>query len=288
MLIIDAFPFYNEYDLLYYRLSILNDTVDYFILVEATRTYTGNEKTLFYNDVKNTPRFAPFSHKIIHIINDQLEKKPFVPLNQLSSFDNKFWKNEILQRNSIAEGITQLGDKITPDDVIVISDLDEIPNRLIFRSLKEVGDFTKATGGFPIVSLDMDVYYYNLTCKKENEEWIFPKIMTLSFYHKIGTPQNARMFHNNNAKNGLLGIMKNAGWHLSYFGEPEQIQNKIMSFSHQEFNNDKYTNLEYIKEKVENKECIFNRHFDKITYIPISSNNRLPFEYETYLAKYII
>ena len=66
MKIIDCFVFYNEMDLLEYRLALLYDTVDFFILVESTHTYIGKEKPLFYNI--NKPRFAKYSDKIIHII----------------------------------------------------------------------------------------------------------------------------------------------------------------------------------------------------------------------------
>ena len=44
--IIDCFIFYNELDLLEYRLNILNDVVDYFVIVESTHTFVGKEKVL--------------------------------------------------------------------------------------------------------------------------------------------------------------------------------------------------------------------------------------------------
>ena len=44
MKIIDSFIFYNELDLLYYRLSILDEYVDYFILVESKYTFSGDIK----------------------------------------------------------------------------------------------------------------------------------------------------------------------------------------------------------------------------------------------------
>ena len=48
--IVDCFTFYNETDLLKYRLRVLDDTVDYFILVEARQTHAGNPKPLFYKE----------------------------------------------------------------------------------------------------------------------------------------------------------------------------------------------------------------------------------------------
>ena len=53
MKIIDCFIFYNELDMLTYRLNILNDVVDYFVLVESNHTFVGKEKPLFYQDNKH-------------------------------------------------------------------------------------------------------------------------------------------------------------------------------------------------------------------------------------------
>ena len=64
MKIIDSFIFYNELDMLKYRLSLLNDYVDYFVLVESNYTHSGKLKELFYE--KNKELFAEFNHKIVH------------------------------------------------------------------------------------------------------------------------------------------------------------------------------------------------------------------------------
>lgn len=106
--IVDAFTFYNELDILYYRLTLLYDIVDYFIIVEATRTFTGKNKPLYYNLHKNDERFIKFTNKIIHIIDDGLEKDPVVSQKDILSRTNKYWQNEYHQRNSIDIGIKQL------------------------------------------------------------------------------------------------------------------------------------------------------------------------------------
>ena len=71
--IIDCFTFYNELDLLTYRLNILNDVVDYFVLVEATHTHIGKEKPLFYQENKHL--FEKFNDKIIHVVVDDFSYK---------------------------------------------------------------------------------------------------------------------------------------------------------------------------------------------------------------------
>lgn len=66
MKIVDAFSFYNEIDILYYRLSVLYPVVDAFVLVEATRTFRGIDKPMFY--LENQERFRKFQDKIIHAL----------------------------------------------------------------------------------------------------------------------------------------------------------------------------------------------------------------------------
>ena len=65
MKIYDCFTFYNELDLLEIRLNELDSVVDYFVIVEATKTQTGLDKPLFFD--LNKKRYTKFKHKIIHV-----------------------------------------------------------------------------------------------------------------------------------------------------------------------------------------------------------------------------
>ena len=116
--IVDCVTFYNEIDLLFYRLTILYNIVDYFIIVESNHTHTGKHKYLYYQ--KNKHLFKRFEDKIIHIIVDL----PYIYPN--INYDNNQWINENYQRNSIDQGIQQI--QLNKTDLIVISDLDEIIN----------------------------------------------------------------------------------------------------------------------------------------------------------------
>ena len=73
MKIVDCFIFYNELDMLQYRLDTIFNCVDYFIIVESRYTHSGKEKTLYYNDNKHL--FESFNSKIIHIVLDELPFK---------------------------------------------------------------------------------------------------------------------------------------------------------------------------------------------------------------------
>jgi beta-1,4-mannosyl-glycoprotein beta-1,4-N-acetylglucosaminyltransferase len=93
MKIIDCFTFYNELDLLTYRINLLYNIVDYFIIVESTHTHVGKEKILYFNENKHL--FDKFTDKIIHIIVDDFPYKyPNVNID-----NNDAWCNEEYQRN---------------------------------------------------------------------------------------------------------------------------------------------------------------------------------------------
>lgn len=279
MKIIDAFIFYNELDMLEYRLNILDPFIDYFILVEATLTHRGKPKPLYYQEHKD--RFAKFHHKIIHIIDDELkteeeilEDKNFI--QGMEKRSNKVWYNERHQRDSIDRGIKQLN--LNNTDLIIIADLDEIPDPRTLSSLKYDGEYNVA-----YAALEMDMYYFNLNCKNL-EKWYAARIVSYDCY----VYNFSRNLENIRISNIPTAIIINGGWHLSYFGDPKFIQNKLQNFAHQEFNLDKYTNLKHIEEKINSGNDLFDRKHEKWINIPIANNNNLPFHYETYLQKYII
>lgn len=151
MKIIDCFIFYNELDLLNYRLNILNNIVDYFIVVEATHKHNGKEKNLIYEENKN--KFDSFKNKIIHIILDDFPYK----FPNINNNNDEPLKNEIYQRNAIKLGIDKL--ILNDDDIIHISDLDEIPDPNILTKVKN------NQINITINTLELDLYYYNLNSK---------------------------------------------------------------------------------------------------------------------------
>lgn len=134
--------------MLTYRLNILNDAVDYFVLVEATHTHVGKEKPLFYQE--NKYLFEKFNNKIIHIIVDDFPYK----YPNINIKEEEQWINEKFQRNCISRGLDKLS--LQNNDFITITDLDEIPNPKILEQIKN----NKIIVDINI--LEMDFYYYNL------------------------------------------------------------------------------------------------------------------------------
>ena len=245
--VIDAFMFFNELDILKLRLAELNDVVDTFILVEATLTHSGLPKQLFFK--KNKDLFEKYLHKIVHVVVDDLPRENVWT-----------WNREIAQRDAIWRGINQLTPK--SDDILIWSDVDEIPDSDRIKSLK--------TDGLPggIHCLSMDMYYYNTTCKSPNQ-WTHAKVS------EIGVLGNSPSLSSLRTTGGFP-ILEKSGWHLSYFGDAEFIRTKLKSFAHDEFNNEYFTNLDRISERIKDGTDLFDRNYVTWTHVPTNSNTYLP------------
>ena len=274
MKIIDTFIFYNELDLLNYRLSILNDYVDYFIIVESNYTFSGDIKPLYY--FENKQMFEKFNHKIIHIVADLPYKKPNINYNL-----NQQWDNEYHQRNSINNGIEMIQDILNYSDIIITSDVDEIPNpNILIKAKNNSLDFNINT----LNRLALDMYYYNLHYRiGEGSNWHGIKLMTFNAYQQNKlTFQQMRLWEHSN----FVPIIEKGGWHLSYFGDINFIIKKLSSFSHQEYNNNIYNDENTLQYKIKNGINLLNN--SSLVYIPIEENTNLPPQYDLYLTKYYI
>lgn len=197
-MIIDCFPFWKELDLLEIRLNELYNTVDKFVIVEASRTQTLQPKPFFFEE--NKERYSKFLDKIVHIKIDDY------PDNS-----SNLWNMENFQRNSISIGIDNLN--LSDDDIILISDLDEIPRSNILNLLKQ-------SNSFECISFNMSFFAYFLNLKAKNRNWIGTvavKYKTL----KQHTPQYFR-----NIKDSLP-LIQNGGWHFSWLGGYKQIHEKV-------------------------------------------------------------
>jgi beta-1,4-mannosyl-glycoprotein beta-1,4-N-acetylglucosaminyltransferase len=264
MKIVDCFTFYNELDLLQYRLAVLYDYVDFFILIEANITHAGHPKPTYFID--NMHLFEKYRDKIIHMVAELPHKSPIIDYSKKQQ-----WENENFQRNSIKECVQleQIG--LAKDDLVIISDLDEIidPERLVeFRDGR-----LSAYKGF---SLSQDMYYYNLHCKNT---WFWSKAKIVSYEYLLQkTPEEIRQ--------GELPLLEKGGWHLSYFGDAAFIRNKLLEFGHQEYNSPEYTDENVITQRLESGIDLFGRGYVHMTHIPLNQNNYLPPLYDTYLTNY--
>jgi beta-1,4-mannosyl-glycoprotein beta-1,4-N-acetylglucosaminyltransferase len=247
MMVYDCFTFFNELDLLEIRLNILSEVVDKFVIVEADRTFTNNKKP--FNFQANRQRYAPYLDKII-----------YVKVEEYAGIDvSDPWTIEEYQRNRIMDGLRDCKE----EDVILIADLDEIPNPKIVSTYRE-GSYR-----YKPCSLSQGMFYYYLNYKNVGDPWKRAKVLTFADMRMNNwTPQNVRQLRRSK-------LIRNGGWHFSYMGGGEAINYKIQSFSHQEVNTDEYLNS--IDEKMQSGKDLYDR--DGMQFLPVPVDNRYMPEY---------
>ena len=233
MKIYDCFIYNNEELILDLRLNSLNNFVEKFIIVESKETHQGKKKENFFDRKK----FKNFDHKIEHVF---IESFP----NELSN-----WGRENFQRNYICEGLKNVND----EDLIMISDVDEIPNIQNFKYLEKLKytafEQSNYCYKFNLKNKTYPIWYGTKLCKKKylkSPQWLrSQKVKEYPFFRFFKIKWN---------------IIKNGGWHFSYLMEPHAIKEKIESFGHGEFNTREFTDLENIENKIKNGKDLFNRN----------------------------
>jgi len=260
MKLIDAFIFYNEEKMLDFRLNYYKDIVDYFVIVEATKTFSGLDKPLYFNRIKDKYK-DKFKDTIIHYIVDE-----FPP--DISTA----WDREHYQRECIHKALLKIP-KLRNDDWVQISDVDEISNRGKLQIILTDKNYSSPDKiGY---TLQFDLYTYNLTTKV-NRYWYQPKLLRYGeLKNKVIKEIRITMPY---------PVLREFGWHFTYFFSPEKIKNKIESFSHQEYNKEEFTNKDHIEDCIKNRKSLFRlelnpKNTEKLEYIPLEENKNLPEDY---------
>ena len=255
MKLIDCFMYFDEDLVLDIRLNTLNDKVDKFVIVEATKNHAGENKNLNFK-IEN---FSKFKDKIKYIVVDNM------PINVKSP--KKGWHEnharDQFQRNSIEKGYREFSD----EDLIMISDIDEIPDP------KKLNIFDKKNkyGCFLQKNFQSKINLLNTS----DENWPGTKICQKKF---LRSPQWLREMKIKKKPfwkifSKKVQIIDNGGWHFSFLKDPESIKKKIVAYSHQEYNTKEFTNIDYIEKKISAGEDLFKRN---IKYKVIDIDNTFP------------
>ena len=255
MKLIDCFMYFDEDLVLDIRLNTLKDKVDKFIIAEATKNHAGEDKKLNFK-IEN---FSKFRNKIRYIVIDDL------PLSVKSP--KKDWHEnharDQFQRNAIERGYKEFDD----EDLIMISDIDEIPNPKKIEEFKIKNKFAC----FLQKNFQSKINLLNIT----DGDWPGTKICQKKY---LKSPQwlrniktKKKSFWKIFKKN--IQVINNGGWHFSFLKNPESIKKKIMSYSHQEYNKEEFTNVKLIKEKISLGQDLFQR---KISYKKIDIDETFP------------
>lgn len=261
MVVVDCFKFYNELQMLQFRLAELNDVVDHFVLVESTRTHNGNEKKLYFQENKHL--FEKYHDKIVHVIVED------APTQETVLERGPAWANERFQRECIERGVQQLD--LSDEDILIIADCDEIPDPKVLSKIR-AGELIIDK----VTVLVLDLYNYNFRTKSKTKWDKQTKVLNYGTYKKNRSPKRIRT--------GLAEHkIEPGGWHLSYFGGVDFIVNKIKNFAHVEFNGEKYHNKNNIIASIKSQRDLFNRDNHSFIEVDIESNDYLPKNYRMLL-----
>jgi len=239
MAIFDCFQYFDEDHILDIRFNILDQYVDYFVISESTKTHQGKNKKLNFN----IDNFTKYKNKIIYVIAENKDHNEII-LNHKGG-ESIIEQN---QRNALTKGLQ----KANSEDLIILSDSDEIPDLSKLNQIQKNKKF---------ICFSQKTFMYKLNLQNISEsDWKGSRITKMKY---LSTPQGLRNIKFKNypfwrfdKKN--LQIIE-GGWHFSYLHSPEKIKNKILSFSHGEFNKPNFTNLSNIQNRIEAGRDIFER-----------------------------
>ena len=246
MKLIDCFMYFDEDVVLDLRLNILKDVVDKFVIVESKIDHAGNKKKLNFDINK----FKNFNDKIKYLVTDNLPfKRSFL---STSWRNDPAWLRENYQRNYLYKGFEENHD----EDVIMISDIDEIPNPNLINSFNKNNKYAcfvqkNFQSKINLLNTSQPLWYGTRICVKKflkSPQWLRNiKIKNKGFwkFYRTSMPQ----------------LIENGGWHFSFLKDSAQISNKLKSYAHQEFNNNKINNIQSIEKKLKKKEDLLGRDF---------------------------
>ena len=272
MKIYDCFMYFDEDVILDLRLNILNPFIDYFVIVESTFNHKGEKRKLKFDINK----YKKFENKIIYLIFDEEPsgiEKVFDTDNE-GEVSRKLILNaasrENGQRNFISKGLERANEK----DLILISDVDEIPNleKINWNTFKD-----------QIVLFKQDMFYYKLNLRLPDMIWSGSKACRKKY---LKSPQWLRNVKDK--KYSFLGLdtlfsekkyinikfIDNGGWHFSNIKTAAEIEYKLKSYlHHREFDLNPISESE-IEDIIKNKQAIYDLKVDK-KINKIGSGNKL-------------
>ena len=261
MKIFDCFMYFDEEVVLDVRLNTLDQFVDYFVIVESKFTHRGDKRKLNFNNEK----FKKFKDKIIYLIYEESSSKIETVNDDDGEAINsgKYILNAALrengQRNYIQNGLVKAAD----DDIILISDVDEIPDlsKINFNQLNQ-----------KIILFKQDMFYYKFNlcipdlkwtgtkaCKKKH--LIDPQWLRNIKDRKYPFFRLDTYFSNN--KYISIKVIENGGWHFSNIKNAKQIEHKLKSYLHHREFDLKPLTTDEIEKIIKDKKAIYDLKLDK-------------------------
>ena len=261
MKIYDCFMYFDEEVVLDVRLNTLNEFIDYFVIVESIYTHKGDPRELKFNHKK----FEKFKDKIIYIVDEET----YPQTEEINTEDSEVEKSrkaifnaayrENGQRNLITRGLKKAND----EDIIMVSDVDEIPklSELNFKNINE-----------KIILFKQDMFYYKFNLKLPNLIWtgtkackkknlVYPQWLRNIKDRKYSFFRIDTFF--SKTKYTSTKVINDGGWHFSNIKTPKEIEFKLRSYlHHREFDLNPLS-VTQIDEIIRNKQAIYDLRVDK-------------------------
>ena len=256
MKIYDCFTYMNEDVVLDLRLNYLDRYIDKFVIVESLYFHNGKKKNLTFDINK----FSKFKKKIIYLILNH-EPKDIEVINDNDNDEIKNskhilngMKRDFYQRNFIMNGLNESSD----NDIILISDIDEIPkmNNLDIKSINNDLFFFKQKMFYYKFNLCSKIinWYGTRACKKKkllSPQWLRSMKSKSYPWWRFDVLFSKKKYTN-------LKIINDGGWHFSYLNTPKEIENKLKNYAHyREFELNPLSE-EKIKERIFNKTSVYD------------------------------
>jgi len=208
--VLDSFLFTHEFDILELRLRLLWPVVDKFLLMEGDHNFRHQPKPMRFNEQK--ARFEWAAEKLVHV-------------QHIGKFrdgsGDLFIENQ--HRQCLYDNAKALN--FDPDDILLTSDVDEIPSREVIERFKNE-DFVSPT------ICSQEFYYYNINCHR-GKKWL--GTVASRFSHDLGKIGEMRQH-----RKQMASIQQNCGWHFTHFYDSEGIREKLLHSSHAAYNSEHY------------------------------------------------
>ncbi len=264
--------YFDEEIVLDLRLNTLDRYVDYFVIVESTFTHKGDKRNLKFDNKK----FEKFKDKIIYLTFD---KDPD-GIEAVYENDNegeksrKYILNAAKRENGQRDYIINGLKKASPEDLILISDVDEIPNleNINLDNLKE-----------KILMFQQDMFYYKFDLKLPNMVWSGTKgcrkkdLLSPQWLRNIKDKKYSLFRLDivfSKIKYNSIKFIKNGGWHFSNIKTPREIEHKLKSYLHHREFDQEPLSLDQIDNIIKNKQAIYDLKVDK-TVNKVGSGSKL-------------
>ena len=261
MKIFDCFMYFDEEQVLDLRLNVLYQNVDYFVIVESIYNHKGEKRNLLFNSQK----FEKFNDKIIYLVYDKIPQlvEPIKETDNEKEKDGKYIMNALYRENAQRDFILEGLKSAKKDDLILISDVDEIP-KLSSVNLNQIKN--------EIILFKQDMFYYKYNLSLPNFKWTGTKAVKKK---NLVSPQWLRNVKDRKypfyridtffsfLKYKEIKIINDGGWHFSNIKSPEMIEHKLRSYLHHREFDQVSLSIEEINELVKKKQAIYDLRVDK-------------------------